>query len=111
MARHWSISIVTKYVIHPTTTVAVAMVAGDEEAEGAVEVDTDAAAEVVVTVAVVDAVAAEAVAKTMNVSFKKSNPILMILRNPPRHHREVTLVQLRALREAKLVLSLNRSVL
>lgn len=106
MARQWSISIVMKYVTHPDRKVVVVMVATDEVAVGAAEVATDTAAEVVIKVAVADAVVEEAVDKTTNVLSKRLTPI-MTIRNLPRHHPEETLAQQRALREVKLVFSLN----
>jgi phosphoribosylformylglycinamidine (FGAM) synthase-like enzyme len=99
-----------KYVTHPDTTVAVAMVAGDEVAVRAEEVAMDVAAEVVVTVAVAEAVVEKA-EETTNVLFKKSLPI-PIIRNLPRQHPEEaeTLAQPRAPREVTLVLSSNSLV-
>jgi hypothetical protein len=48
----------------------------------------------------------EAVDKKTNVLSKRLTPI-MTIRNLPRHHPEETLAQQRALREVKLVFSLN----
>jgi hypothetical protein len=99
-----------KYVTHPDRKVVVVMVATDEVAVGAAEVSTDTAAEVVIKVAVADAVTdavvEEAVDKKTNVLSKRLTPI-MTIRNLPRHHPEETLAQQRALREVKLVFSLN----
>jgi hypothetical protein len=85
MAKHWSISIVMKYVTHPDRKVVVVMVAMEEVAVGAAEVATDPAAEVVV----------------------KEAEETTTIRNLPRQNLEEALAQTRALREVKLVSSLN----
>jgi hypothetical protein len=96
MAKHWSISIVMKYVTHPDREVVVVMVAMEEVAVGVAEAATDPAAEVVVKEA----------EETTNVLFKRLTPIMTIT-NLPRQNLEEALAQPRALREVKLVSSLN----